>query len=223
MPTQARDALVRAGEHRSPCRGDFRNDRDGVRRSNVTNFAWHAAMQIRGSGRTWRPSLHVCSFRWWASLAWTNLLHEFPGLAEFLEFRALGAWINVQRRTIFDDGRGKDVPGVLGENVSSEKINVLRTVWKFVAISCLYGIVRPSQGFGPYRFDLDAPKQFSSTDHEVVTFTVSPWFGYRESTIGGLAHKGNLGEFAARFIVEGCVRRFGRLSFFRDRQRGPKR
>ena len=92
-----------------------------------------------------------------------------------------------------------------------------------MAVGCFHGIVRSSQGFGPYRFDLDAPERFFDADDEVVTFTISPRLGNGVSATGGFSHEGELGKFAAMLIVEGCVRRFGRLCFFGDRQRGPKR
>jgi hypothetical protein len=71
-------------------------------------------------------------------------------------------------------------------------------------------------GLGPHGFDLDAPEQLSDADDKVVTFTISPGFGNSESATGGFAHKGKLGEFAAMFIVEICVRRF--MILFRDVQ-----
>ena len=142
------------------------------------------------------------------------MLHQFPGLAELFELRVLRVWSNAQRLMIFDDGRRKNVPCVLGKNVGDKKINVLVAVWEFDPVRGVYAVVRPLPGLGAHRFDLDAPEHFSSADDEVVTFTVSPRLGYSVSTAGGFAHKSKLGEFAAMFIVEICVRWF--VSFFRD-------
>jgi hypothetical protein len=115
---------------------------------------------------------------------------------------------------IFDDGCRKNVPGVLGKNIGDKKINVLVAVWEFDPVRGVYAVMRPLPGLGAHRFDLNAPEHFSSADDEVVTFTVSPRLGYSVSTTGGLAHEGELGEFAAMFVVEICIRRF--VSFFRD-------
>jgi hypothetical protein len=115
---------------------------------------------------------------------------------------------------IFDDGRRKNIPCVLGKNVGDKKINVLRAVWEFDPVRGVYAVVRPLPGLGAHRFDLDAPEHFSSADDEVVTFTISPRLRDSVSTTGGFAHKSEFGEFAAMFIVQGCVRRF--MSFFGD-------
>ena len=66
----------------------------------------------------------------------------------------------------------------------------------------MYAIVRSSRRFGPHRFHLDAPERFCDAHHKVVTFTISPRFGYSVSAAGGFAHKSKLGEFAAMLIVE---------------------
>jgi hypothetical protein len=71
---------------------------------------------------------------------------------------------------------------------------------------------------GSYRFDLDAPEQLADADDEVVTLAFSPGLGNSVSTIGDFAHKGKLSEFAAMFIVQSFVRRFGVQTFFRDAQ-----
>jgi hypothetical protein len=117
---------------------------------------------------------------------------------------------------IFDDGRRKNVPGVLGKNVGDKKINVLRAVWEFDPVRGVYAVVRPLPGLGPHRFDLDAPEHLSDADDKVVTFTICPRFGNSESATGSFAHKSKLGEFAAMFIVQVCIRRF--VSFFGDAQ-----
>ena len=115
-----------------------------------------------------------------------------------------------------DDGGRKNVPGVLGENVSDEEINVLGTVWKFEPVCCIYLIATASPDLGAYRFDLDTPKQFSGANDKVINFTVSPRLGNSEAATCAFAHKSQLGELTAMFVVEICVRRF--VNFFRDAQ-----
>lgn len=66
----------------------------------------------------------------------------------------------------------------------------------------------PLRIFGADGFHLHAPEHFAEADDKVVTLTVSPRLGHSVSAAGGFAHKGKLGEFAAMFIVQSCVRRF---------------
>ncbi len=118
------------------------------------------------------PPLHFYSLG--RGLVGSGLLHQFPGFAEFFEGRAFGVWGNAQRLSIFDDGRGKNVPGVLRKNVAGEEIDVLRGVREFVRVCRTKSIVRPSRVFGPDRFYLHAPEHFAEANDKVVTFTVSP-------------------------------------------------
>ena len=136
------------------------------------------------------------------------MLHQFPGFAELCVSRPAGVWGKAQRLTTFDYDSGKNVPDVLGKNVAGEKIDVLRGIGKFVRVYRTQSIVRPSRVFVPDRFYLHAPEHFAEANDKVVTFTVSPRLGYSVSAAGGFAHKGKLGEFAAMFIVQSCVRRF---------------
>jgi hypothetical protein len=192
----------------------------------VREIARQGATQFQGrAGLEGRPSI-LLSFRWRArlgivslhivSLSRASLLHQFPGLAELFVFRPLRIWSNAQRLAIFDHDRRENIPGVLGENVGDEKINVVRTVWKFEPVYGVYAIVWLLPIFRQHRLDLDTPEQFSGADDKVINFTVSPRLGNSESAIGGFAHKGKLSELAAMFVVEIYVRRF--VIFFRDAQ-----
>ena len=78
------------------------------------------------------------------------MLHQFPGLAELFELRVLRVWSNAQRLMIFDDGRQKNVPGVLGKNIGDKKINVVTAVWEFDPVRGVYAVVRPLRIFGPH-------------------------------------------------------------------------
>jgi hypothetical protein len=114
-----------------------------------------------------------------------------------------------QRLAILNHIGWENVPSILGENISDEKVNVFRTVRNFEPIFCPHTIIGPVRRLGAHRFDLNAPKRFLGADKDVVTFTVSPRFGDAESNACSLAHKSEFGEFTTMLIVEFCcVREF---------------
>lgn len=132
-----------------------------------------------------------------------------PSLSIHFEARPLRFRSETQRLAILNYFCGKNVPSILGKNVSNEKVNFFGTVRKLEPIYCPHAIVGSERRLGAHRFDLNAPKRFLGADNDVVTFTVSPRFGDAESNTCSLAHKGELSEFTAMLIVEFCsVREF---------------
>lgn len=138
-------------------------------------------------------------------------LHQVPGFAileitAFVRFRPQANGL-----AIGNDLDRENVPDVLGEVVSDEKVDVLFGIFSRKSACRSHAATIPGWQHGENRFDLHAPKDLSKADDNVVAVAVSPGLGDGKAKAGGLAHEGKLSEFATLFWIE-----FGRLKQFVD-------
>jgi len=93
---------------------------------------------------------------------------------------------------------GEDEPGVLGNDVGDQEVDLGRGVGDYVAVGTAVGVdviaAVEDRGGG---FHLDAPEVFSGVDDEVVAFAVAEGRGQAESQGSGFQDKGHFSELAA--------------------------
>jgi len=93
---------------------------------------------------------------------------------------------------------GEDVPGVGGDDVGGDEIELVGLVGDVAgADGADIGMLALVLG----AFDLDAEEVSGGFDGEVVGGVVSPGLGDAESEFGGAGHEAQLGPLAARLGV----------------------
>ena len=101
---------------------------------------------------------------------------------------------------IDDVGDGEDVPGVVGDDVGDEGVNVIGRIGEFgfgaelASIDGADGLDVVSAGAERGgAFYLDTPEARAGVENEVVALAVGPGFSDAESQAGGFEEKGGFG------------------------------
>jgi len=108
-------------------------------------------------------------------------------------------------------GDGEDVPGVGGDDVGDEGVNVFWSVGKF-GFAPEFASIDGADGLdvvsaGAERggaFYLDTPEARAVVENEVVALAVGPGFGDSESQAGGFEEEGGFGKVSGLGGVAVC-------------------
>jgi hypothetical protein len=135
--------------------------------------------------------------------------YEVPGLAEDFKvadvaFAGAGG-IKTNVFAASDCVHRNDVPGVVGDDVGGEKIDVVGSIESAsvaVASNAEVDEVSATMG-GECGLHLNAKQAFSGGDHEVEGHAVAVWLANAESEVGGFEHEDKFGEFSFALGMRG--------------------
>ena len=132
-----------------------------------------------------------------------------PGLLEFIVLGIFAVGIEKDFGEAFDDADGEDVPGVGGDDVSGNEVDLLGSVGD--AIGGEAAAVRiPALLDGA--LDLDAAETSAMFDDDVIGRAIAPRLGGTESECDGAGHEAQFGPLAAHLgVADGHSERFHRI------------
>jgi hypothetical protein len=127
---------------------------------------------------------------------------EVPGFFVAIEFAVAAAVFAMWREQNVSLSHGccggNDVPGIGGDDVGGDEIELIGGVGNSVGgYAAAVGVPAATLG----ALDLDAQEASAMLDGEVVRGSVSPGLGDAKAVLGGAGHKAQLGPFTPRFGV----------------------
>ena len=138
-----------------------------------------------------------------------SALHKQPpSLAVFFEScaGAIRVWVEAEALVVDYVSDGEHVPGVDGDDVGDQGVNVVWRVGKFgFAVDGADGLNVVSTGAeGGGAFYLHTPEARAIVENEVVALAVGPWFSNAESQAGGFEEEGGFGKVSGLGGVAFC-------------------
>ena len=132
---------------------------------------------------------------------------EIPGFEVNFEAVAVGPsfWLAGTEHELLafgleDDAGRNDVPGVFGDDVGGEEIDVAGGVARAILVGAEGALIAVAQAVAG-GFDLDAEIAASVLDADIVGGGVSPRFGDLETVTDGLRHELEFDPLAAHFEI----------------------
>jgi len=126
---------------------------------------------------------------------------EAPGFAVGAEEAvSAGVAFGIEEKTgaVGDEGDGEDEPGVLGNDVGDEEVDLGGAIGDggsagaAMTVDVIEAVEKSSR-----RFDLNADEAATGVKDEVVAFAVAVGFGDAKAHGGGFVGEGEFGEFAS--------------------------
>ena len=142
---------------------------------------------------------------------------QMPSLFEAAELGFLAVRREQDVLLADDQGRRDDVPGVGGNDVGGDEVQLLGDVGPSAG-SDTAAIGIPASG--PSALDLDAEEVSAVLDREVVRGGLAPGLGDGKAEFGGAGHEAQFGPFATPLRVGDVDTRV--RHGFRDKKSGPE-
>jgi hypothetical protein len=134
----------------------------------------------------------------YTSIANPLLFQQAPGFAVLFVFGARAVRGEEDVGLAVGGADGEDIPGVGGDDVGGDEVDVAWRVGDAVGIEVAFvGVAAMEDG----ALDLDAAEATAVVGGEVVRGGVSPGLGDAETEFGSAGHEAEFGPLAARFGV----------------------